>query len=127
MRDSDENSWVYFEEALIPCSVEDEVCTLSRTGLGITLGHIRKVYDGEIDPFKLQEWNWFRGIPLFKVEYRGELMIYAVESRYSSGRRGLKISIMFAGLRANNRDNGWDGNDDSLWRIVSLRCSYHFA
>lgn len=127
MANDDENSWVCFEEALIACSVEDEACALSRTGLGIALNHIRKVHDGEIDPFTLQEWKWFRGIPLFKVEYQGELMIYAVETRYSRGRRGLKISIMFAGARANDRNNGWDGSDDSLWQIVSLRCSYHFA
>lgn len=124
-----ENLLVYFEESLLAASVADEACTLSKDSLEVILGHIARVYRNEIDPQNLQVWRWFGDIPLINVERRGELMIYAVESRFDDGRSGFKISILFAGVRRDGYQGQgvvWDGNDESLWKLIEMRCRYHF-
>ena len=131
MADAANHKWVTFESALLAVSVEDEVDTLSENGVFVTLRHIKHVLEGSIDPVRLQIWREYHGIPLFMVEYRGELMVYAVEDIVDEGRPALKVSIMFAGTRQKGyRGYGvvWDGSDESLWRdIVELRCRYHFV
>ena len=130
MAEETEYRLVYFEESLLAASVRDEVETLSRNGLIATLTRIKRVYQGEIDPDGLEIWRDYRGISLFLTEYRGELMVYATESEVEKGRRVLKISIMFAGVRRNGYAGlgiVWDGSDESLWRdVVEPRCRYHF-
>jgi hypothetical protein len=131
MADTANHKWVTFESALLAVSVEDEVDTLSENGVFVTLRHIKQVLEGSIDPVRLQIWREYRGIPLFLVEYRGELMVYAVEDVVDEGRLALKVSIMFAGTRQKGYrgyDIVWDGSDESLWRdIVEPRCHYHFV
>jgi hypothetical protein len=123
--------WVTFESALLAVSVEDEVDSLSENGVFVTLRHIKRVLEGSIDPVGLQIWREYRGIPLFMVEYRGELMVYAVEDIVDEDRPALKVSIMFAGVRQKGYrgyDVVWDGSDESLWRdVVEPRCHYHFV
>lgn len=131
MTEEIEYRWVYFENSLLAASVQDEVRTLSQDGVIATLTRIKRVYEGKIDPNKLKTWREYRGIRLFLTERRGELMVYGTERQIEKGRRVMKISIMFAGVRRNGYTGlgvVWDGSDDSLWRdVVEPRCRYHFA
>jgi len=113
----------------LAASVADEACSLSEDALKVILGHIVRVFQNKIDPTNLQVWHWFGDIPLIKVETRGELMVYAVESRFDDDRPGFKISILFAGVRERGyqgQDIVWDGNDENLRELIEMRCRYHF-
>jgi hypothetical protein len=131
MANTTENTWVFFENALLAASVQYEVDALSRGGLEATLTQIKRLYEGEIDPDGLPIWHEYQGIPLFLFEYHGELMVYAIESEFDDEQRMLKISIMFAGVRRVGYfgpDVVWDGTDESLWRdVVEPRCRYQFV
>lgn len=125
------NTWVFFESSLLAASVQYEVDALSETGLVVSLTHIDKVRTGIVDPQTLQIWHDYRGIPLFLIEVRGELMVYAVEDVIDDGQPAIKISIMFAGARVRGYQSvstTWDGGDESLWQDVVLpRCRLHFS
>lgn len=112
-------------------SVEDESDSLSQEFLGMVQEHIKKLIGGKIDPFKLQAWRHYHGVPLMMLSLGDELMVYAAEDTSEPGASSRKISCMFVGARSQGYqglDGTWDGNDDSLWHdVIETRCGLWFT
>lgn len=119
-----------FEEPLYGIAVNTEINGLSKAFMRVMLDHLTKLDHGWIDPFQLQAWREFEGMPVVMVPYGDELMIYVVEQAAESG-EAVKINVMFAGARTRGFDGmegTWDGSDQSLWRdIILTRCNLHFS
>ncbi len=83
--------------------------------------HLTRVASGKIDHWTLQEFTDYAGIPFYKAEIGGEIMIYAVEEQ-SLGDR--KVTVMLCGKRGVGCTFGgykWDGQDvDALKQNVIL-------
>ena len=122
---------VSFEAPEYGVSVEDESDSLSQEFLGMVQEHIKKLIGGKIDPFKLQAWRHYRGVPLMMVSLGDELMVYAAEDTSEPGAPSRKISCMFVGARSEGyrgQDGAWDGSDDSLWQdLIETRCRLWFT
>ena len=122
---------VYFEDPPLG-SVADEVTSLSRDALIVLLGEVKEVYYGQQDYRRLKVWRTYGGVPLFKPEHHGEMLIYAVENLGDYKRPVAKVSMLFAGVRKTGYVGvgaEWDGeNDEMLWLgVIEPRCRRHFG
>jgi hypothetical protein len=115
-----------------PVSVDDEATRLSRDTLVWLIEHMEEILKGDKSYEEQQVWKSYRGVPLFRAEINGELMVYAVEHEAGRPLPECKISVMFAGTRNMGHTEGamhWNGTDDEkLWTgIVQPRCAQHFT
>lgn len=128
---SDTVEIVVFSEPLFGIAVNTEIKGLGKAFMRVMLDHLTKLDHGRIDPFQLQAWHDYEGMPVVMVPYGDELMIYVVEQAAESGEPTVKINVMFAGARTrgyHGMEGTWDGSDESLWRdIILTRCNLHFS
>lgn len=121
---------VSYEAPQYGVSAEMEGEALSDEFLDMALSHFEKLIHGTVDPFALQPWREFGGIPLIMMSLRDELMVYAAEERVEHGAVSVKITCMFGGARTagyRGLDGSWDGSDESLWRdLIEERCRLWF-